>query len=281
MNHIAVSFGRHERYSAIEIGSESLPGFIDEIRAAERVCLNVTSPFKEEVIPFLDSISGDAADAVAVNIIIGGSGELSGYNADISGFLAPAKFLGEIKARNEANGVPPLAMILGSGGAAVAMAIGLQRAWGSGRLVFMARDRDRLQRKIAHLRKLFEGSEMEFLAAWSSDDAREMVFRRKQNVKLLLNATPIGQWPDAGNDPFESFGMCDDELNNFDYYYDAVYNPPRTAAMKHMLDAGCAKVIGGIDWFCRQAVLSAEMFFGRRPSEDEVRRFVESELKRA
>ncbi len=281
MNHIAVGFGRDERFSAIELDPESLPGFIDDLRAAERVCLNVTSPFKEEIILMLDNLSGDAADARAVNIVIGDSGELSGYNADINGFLAPAKFLGEIKSRNDANGVPPIAMILGSGGAATAMAIGLQRAWGSGRLVFMARDRERLQGKITRLRELFEGSEMEFLAAWSPDDAREMVFRRKQNVKLLLNATPIGQWPDAGSDPFETFGMCDDELNNFDYYYDAVYNPPRTAGMKHMLNAGCANVIGGIDWFCRQAVLSAEMFFGRRPSEDEVRRFVESELKRA
>jgi shikimate 5-dehydrogenase len=37
---------------------------------------------------------------------------------------------------------------------------------------------------------------------------------------------------------------------------------------------------GGVDWFCRQAVLSAEIFFGVRPSGDEVRRFVEAELSR-
>jgi shikimate dehydrogenase len=272
-------FERDERFNAIELATSQLPEFFNELHQCNRICLNVTSPYKEDIIEYLNELSGDAIDAHAVNIIVGGSGTLMGYNADIEGFRSPSSFLTEIKTKNEERGILPAALILGSGGASAAAAVGLMRTWGDGNVVFLARNRERLLRRVAHLQEHFAGSPMKFTAADSTEDALEKVFRPKETAALLVNTTPIGQWPDAGDKPFVSFGLGDEELAGFKYYYDAVYNPLRTAGMKYMEGSG-AITAGGVDWYCRQAVRSAELFFGKRPSEDEVRRFVEYELKR-
>jgi shikimate dehydrogenase len=240
----------------------------------------VTSPFKERVIEHLEYISGDAQDANSVNIIVGGKGRLRGYNADIEGFMSPFDFLSEIKWENEKLNLPPTALILGSGGAASAAAVGLVRTWGTGRLVFLARNPDKLRKRLDHFQRRYAESHIEFIPSSSPEEARKELFHKDKSLRLLINATPIGQWPQAGDDPFEPFGLNDEDLIEFKYYYDAVYNPMYTAGMKRMSSLG-AGGIGGVDWFCRQAVLSAEIFFDHRPSEDEARRFVETELLRA
>jgi shikimate dehydrogenase len=281
MNHLAVTLGREERFRPIEMEPGQLPEFADELRECDRVCLNVTSPLKEYIIEHLDDLSGDATDAHAANIIIGGGGALKGYNADIEGFRTQSDMLDEIKSGNEMRSLPPVAMLLGSGGASAAAAVGLVRTWGEGRLVFLARNMERMHNRVEHLRERFHESGVEFIPAQSVDQACEEAFRGDKALALLINTTPIGQWPDAGDDPFKSFGLFDEHLQKFDYYYDVVYNPMVTAGMKRMQSLGCLRASSGVDWFCRQAVRSAELFFGRRPSEDEVRRFVEGELKRA
>ena len=280
MNHLAVRFNRPEHFDGIEISEQELPGFFEQLERSPKVFLNVTSPFKERVIEYLENISGDAQDANSVNIIVGGQGRLKGYNADIEGFMSPSDFLSEIKWENEKLNTPPTALILGSGGAASAATVGLIRAWGIGRLVFLARDSARLQLRVEHFQRRYIESHFEFFASGSLDEARTELSRNGDSIRLLINATPVGQWPDAYADPFEPFGMTDEDLGEFAYFYDAVYNPVNTAAMKRLSSLG-AKVIGGVDWFCRQAVLSAEIFFDQRPSEDEVRRFVETELLKA
>jgi len=279
MNHLAVLFNRSEHFDAIEVATDELPGFFEQLGQCPKVFLNVTSPFKERVIGHLEYISGDAQDANSVNIIAGGQGRLRGYNADIEGFMSPSDFLSEIKWENEKSNLPPAALILGSGGAASAAAVGLIRAWGTGRLVFLARNYEKLRNRIDHFRQRYSESHLEFIPSRFLEEARKELFHKDESVRLLINATPVGQWPQAGDDPFEPFGLTDEDLKEFKYYYDAVYNPIYTAGMKRMASLG-AKVIGGVDWFCRQAVLSAEIFFDQRPSEDEVRRFVETELLR-
>lgn len=279
MNHIAVTYGLDGRFRPIELSLDEIPSLLDRFRNSRQVCVNVTSPYKEAVIPHLDDLSGDASDTHAVNIITGGKGTLKGYNADIQGFLAPEAFINEIKTVNEEHNHLPAALILGSGGAAAAVTVGLLRTWGEGRIVLIARDRERLHRRVGYFKGTFPEYPMEIDAADSLDDALRLVFKDKDTTALLVNATPIGQWPDAGDTPFQSFDMKDDDLVDFGYFYDIVYNPVRTSAVKRMESVG-AKAIGGVDWFCRQAVLSAELFFGRRTSEDEVQRFVEDELKR-
>lgn len=279
MNHLAVINGHDERFRPFEVSEDEIPNIIEEFRHSKHVCMNVTSPYKETVIPHLDSLSGDATDAHAVNVIIGEQGSLKGYNADIQGFLSPVEFLKEVRTVNEERNITPTALILGSGGASAAVAVGLTRVWGEGRIVFAARNLERLHRRVDLLARTFPEYPMEITAADSIADALGLVFQDKQTTALLVNTTPIGQWPDAGDSPFDIFNLKDDDLVDFGYYYDAVYNPMRTTAMKHMESIG-AKVVGGVDWFCRQASLSAELFFGKRASEDELRRFVEEELQR-
>ncbi len=277
MNHLAVRKQRPERFQAFDIAPDQLSGFFEEAHDSEKVHLNVTSPFKERALNYLDHISGDAEDAHAVNIITGSLGTLRGYNADIEGFMAPSDFLSEIKWENEKNGLTPTALILGCGGASAAATIGLIRTWGTGRLVYLARNRERIHRRVSQYTERYSGSHMEFIAADSVDEAREAVFYEEGAMRLLINATPVGQHPGREDDPFKTFGIEDEDLVRFKRYYDAIYSPPVTTGMKRA-EAFGAVAINGIDWFCRQAVLSAELFFGYRQSEDEIRDFVEREL---
>ena len=54
MNHLAVQMERQERFQAIELNPETLPFFMEQVSSSPRVFLNVTSPFKEEVIDYLE-----------------------------------------------------------------------------------------------------------------------------------------------------------------------------------------------------------------------------------
>lgn len=191
--------------------------------------LNVTAPYKEAVIPYLDSLDDDAREIGAVNVIrfirdkkTGELAELRGYNSDVVGF---GRTLDAILTPGMTS-----AMVLGTGGAAKAVSAALRKHGVEVQLVS--------RRKTEHT-VLYE------------EITRAMVAAHK----LIINATPLGKYPDDHLCPDFPFRF----LTSEHLCYDLIYNPEETLFMKNASRYGAMNK-NGIEMLLLQAFDSYEIW---------------------
>ena len=191
--------------------------------------LNVTAPFKEAVIPYLDSLDDDAREIGAVNVIkfnrdsrTGDLLELKGYNSDVVGF---GKTLDCILTPEHTN-----AMVLGTGGAAKAVRSALVKHGVNVQLVS--------RRKSEHT-LVYE------------EITRHMV----STYQIIVNATPVGKYPNDDQCPDFPYRF----LTSSHLCYDLIYNPEETLFLKNSAQYG-AKTKNGIEMLLLQAFDSYDIW---------------------
>jgi len=206
------------RYDLFEISDiNDLPALIE--REKELVGLNVTIPYKLQVIPFLSELD-PACDAIgAVNCIRIENGNLKGYNTDYVGFRNSLD--------NWIPGIKPKALVLGTGGAAKAVIQALNDLEVS--YLQVSRTHSRLAHIITY----------EELA-----DNREIL----ENYRLLINTTPVGMYPHTEEMPPLPMEFIGPEH----YVYDLIYNPETTTLMVAVENRG-GKVKNGLEMLHLQA----------------------------
>lgn len=166
------------------------------------VGLNVTIPYKETVIPYLDKISKNAKKIGAVNCItISKKKKLKGYNTDYFGFKKALKPL--LKNHHKK------ALILGTGGASKAIAFALKKL------------------KIEFDFVSRQPSEYEM----SYDEVDAAVFKEYQ---IIINTTPLGTFPNVTDLPKLDYSL----FTSKHIAFDLVYNPEETAFLKKARKAG-------------------------------------------
>lgn len=189
--------------------------------------LNVTIPYKAEVIPYLDWLSHEAETVGAVNTIRReADGKLSGHNSDIYGFRDSVL---DLLHGHE----PEAALILGTGGAGKAVAYTLKRMLGVDDLLWTSRKpAGNDQVSYAELAKI----------DWSK-------------YSLIVNTTPLGMYPKIDATP----DLPWDKLSAKHYIIDLIYNPAETKLMKLAAERG-AKTCNGLDMLIGQAEKSWEIW---------------------
>lgn len=156
---IGEAAGRTYDYVLFEKEPEELEAFI---KGGEWKGLNVTVPYKEDVIPFLDKLSEEAAAIGAVNTIVRKDGRLIGYNTDYYGFMHTLD-------ANEVQVEDAKCLVLGAGGASKAVCAVL-KDMGAGQVVVMSRKGETTFADIAD----------------------------HKDADILINTTPVGMYPDTG-----------------------------------------------------------------------------------
>jgi len=152
--------------------------------------LNVTIPYKEEVIPYLDELDPAAAEIGAVNTIcLKSDGKKIGYNTDYIGFLKSLQQFG--RSFESSN-----ALILGTGGASKAVVYALKQIGASVQLV----SRERGPKILSY-----------------KDIDQSLI----QSVDLIINTTPLGMFPQMDNYPDIPYHF----LTRHQHLYDLIYNP--------------------------------------------------------
>ncbi len=192
--------------------------------------VSVTIPFKVGLFERADAMDELSRKVGAVNTYRRDALRWEARNTDVSGFLAPLEGRLDLRGARSA--------ILGSGGAARAVAVALASA-GSVVTVY-----GRNRGKAKDVAKLAEGTAGVFPVAPKSWD-------------LLVNTTPVGMFPNVDETPFE--GAFDGRI-----VYDLVYNPLETRLLKNAAAAGC-ETLGGLDMLVAQAEDQSEWWLGRRP----------------
>ena len=181
------------------------------------VGFNVTIPYKQQIIPYLDALDAQAREVGAVNCVkIERDGRRVGYNTDVDGVrLSLDKLLGEETVGS--------ALVLGTGGAAQAVQ-------------YVLRERG-INYKVVSREK---GK-----ADLTYDDLTQDVMATH---RLIINASPVGMYPACENCPDIPYAM----LSGSHFLFDLVYNPLTTRFMELGAEQGAA-TLSGIDMLYAQA----------------------------
>ena len=191
--------------------------------------LNVTSPYKEKVLPFLDSVSPEARAIGAVNVIRvthkGNKVTLKGVNSDVIGFTKSIEPMLEKHHKK--------ALILGTGGASKAINYGLKSL----------------------------GLETVFVSRYERPGTIQYESITPEVVKeynVIVNCTPLGMYPQSDVCPKLPY----EALDSHNILYDLIYNPDQTLFMKKGLAHG-AQVKNGLEMLLLQAFASWEFWNGK------------------
>ena len=215
-------------YELVELEPEQVEDFM--LKKAFKA-INVTIPYKETVIPYLDFVSDTAKSIGAVNTIVNLDGKLYGYNTDFFGMTSLIEKAGiDFKDKK--------VLILGSGGTcktslAVARALGcksvdiVSRNGGNGKI--------------------------------SYDEALQ-----KKDTHIIINTTPCGMFPNLDACPIDT-----DAFENLQGVIDAIYNPLCSQLVLKARQKGI-KAIGGLYMLIAQAALAAEKFIGEKVDKSEI-----------
>lgn len=203
----------YELYELAEI--EKLAYLLDDL-GEDLVGLNVTIPYKEDVIVFMDDLDPAADEIGAVNVVKQLSdGTLKGYNSDYLGFkITLQKF---IAGTNDLQ-----ALVLGTGGASKAVVRALKD----------------LSIPYKIVSRTAKGSVISY------DDIPSII----GDYKLIINTTPVGMHPKVDLCPHLPYS----EIGKGYFLYDLVYNPEETLFMKKGRENG-ALAIHGMDMLIAQA----------------------------
>lgn len=189
--------------------------------------INVTIPYKEKVLPFLDSISPEARAIGAVNVIRvshkGNKTLLKGYNSDVIGFTKSIEPMLDKKLHQKA-------LILGTGGASKAIDYGLRNL----------------------------GLETVFVSRYERPGTIQYKNITPEVVKeynVIINCTPIGMYPKTEVCPDLPY----EAMDNHTILYDLIYNPDETLFMKRGAEYG-ANVKNGLEMLLLQAFSSWEFW---------------------
>lgn len=209
-------------YELREVAPDELDAFM---KARDFRGINVTIPYKQAVLPYLDDVSETAKAIGAVNTIVNRGGKLFGDNTDFGGMTALIRRMG-LTLRGKK------VLVLGTGGTsrtALAVASSLGAAYA-----------------MPVSRQAKEG-------ALTYDD----VYRVHTDAQILINTTPVGMYPKT-----EGMAVRPDAFPALEGVVDAVYNPRRSELVQASRALG-VPAEGGLYMLVSQAVLAARRFTGR------------------
>ena len=203
----------YENYDLITLGDlksvlakQSLRGF------------NVTIPYKQSILPFLDQIEAEARLIGAVNVVKIDNNRLHGFNSDYPAFRESlTSFLaGEICS----------ALVLGSGGASKAVSFALEKL----NIPYTIVSRSKFNKHLTY------------------NDLNEEVIL---NNRLIINTSPLGSFPEINTFPDIPY----DFLTDKHFLFDLVYNPEVSLFLSKGAEMGC-KIKNGYEMLVKQAELS-------------------------
>lgn len=198
--------------------------------------VNVTIPYKEEVINELDYISPEARKIGAINTILQKDGNLYGYNTDYYGFGIMLKSK-NISVKDKS------VVVLGNGGAARAINAYL------------------LDNNV---KELYLVSRSKFHNNTLDERIKLIDYKELENIKgdLLINTTPVGMYPNIGKSPVDS-----NIINNFNALADIIYNPECTEFLRLGKELGKV-TCGGLLMLVGQAIKSEEIWQDKEINEE-------------
>lgn len=218
------------QYSIYDVSEHKLSNFIEQLRENNIAGFNVTIPYKEKIIKYLDNIETTADKIGAVNTVLVKEHTLEGYNTDYFGFVKSFEIL-DLNFKNSA------ALIIGAGGAAKAVYHGL-KSLNCGSMIVGSRNVRKANQYFSKYCKVVHLDSINVLSGYD----------------IIINCTPLGGINYLNEIPMELTTIKPGCI-----VYDLVYNPPRTKFLDQALLKG-ATIINGEGMLKYQAYEAADIW---------------------
>lgn len=215
------------QYNITPLTREEFPEFM---KARDFKAINVTIPYKCDVIPYLDEMDSNAKSIGAVNTIVNKEGRLIGHNTDFSGFLYMVE---HHKVTIEGKKI----LVIGNGGASKAVIAVLNH----------------LQAKEIIIIDIVSGPGV---------ITKEEAVKNHTDVDVIINTSPVGMYPNVDQSPIDLtlFPHCKAVL-------DIIYNPLQTKLTKQASELGM-QAINGLEMLVGQAKYAVEFFLDKSIDDD-------------
>lgn len=250
------SLGIEGSYEVLETPPEDLISRIKFLKANGFNGFNVTIPLKVPVALFLDKVDNYADIAGCVNVvkISPGDKSFSGYNTDIYGFKTaiPVKIQQKLKGASVS--------VLGTGGAARAVAVGLVEL-GAKEIEFYSRNIINSSTMVNYLRKTFPNTTFKL---YQIEQIKDL-----SHTAMVVNTTPIGM---RGHS-MDQMPINYEAMKNLPpqvVVYDVIYNPTKTLFLQKASEYG-HETINGLDMLVHQAAKALEIWTGKLPDFDKMK----------
>jgi len=236
MNAAFDATGVDASYEAVSVGREEFRGrflaLIGEVRG-----MNLTIPFKSEVLPLLDGLDEVSARIGAANVVAKSGSRCIGHNTDVNGITAPLKEHGAERVGR--------ALLLGAGGAARAFCEAMSQI-GCSEVTVAVRDRAKGENFVSEMKRIFPKIRFDTVAIDGIGGAE---------ADLLFNATPMG-----------SGAPLPEALKRVIYghvtVFDAVYRPMKTELLRAAEEMG-SPIICGYEMLLNQGTKAFELWTGK------------------
>ena len=224
-------------YEAVSVGKGGVPRKVPQRSGRRRVGVNLTIPFKSDVIPLLDALDEVSARIGAVNVVARTGQRYKGYNTDVNGITAPLRERGMGRVRK--------ALLLGAGGAARAFCEAMSQL-GCAEITVAVRDAAKGERFASEMAMIFGGIRFSVV-----------VIDRVGGTEadLVFNATPIG----AGDPLPEALKRV---IYGHATVFDAVYRPMKTELLRTAEEKG-SPIICGYEMLLNQGTMAFELWTGK------------------
>ncbi|MFO7526252.1 MAG: shikimate dehydrogenase [Ignavibacteriaceae bacterium] len=214
---------------------------------------NVTVPHKVKILDYLTNLSDEATVTGSVNTIVNENGKLTGYNTDVDGIIESL-----MPFKNKITG--KRVTVIGTGGAARALIYVLIRFYKPEKIHIVNRTEHR-----GELLKVFFKAKMKYDSFKIHELFPPDLVDVFQKSKLIVNATPIGMYPEI-NDNITSIP---ESFNKDQIVFDFVYNPVKTKFLE-LAESQGAITLNGINMLVHQAAKSFLLWTGKEMPLDQL-----------
>jgi shikimate dehydrogenase len=246
-------------YLMLEVKDKDLGEYIQSLKNLNFAGWNVTIPYKEEIIPYLNGFSSLARDAEAVNTVLNRRGRLTGYNTDVIGFQRQIEEAGfAVKGKR--------AVIIGAGGAAKAVAAALIHLH-LAEVTIINRTLENAAELVDTFREKTDKVEFEYKSL-KENEYKDIV----KNADLIINTTPVGMYSQNGE---KNMAINPEYLNEKQFVVDLIYNPLKTDLLKEAEKRG-AQIGNGLPTLIYQAEASFKLWTQEMPNKKKWKQIAEN-----
>jgi shikimate dehydrogenase len=224
-------------YKKETLSESKLENLVKRIREGDISGANVTVPFKQKIIPYLDKLSNLAKKTQSVNTLYKVDNLVIGDNTDVYGF-SQSILNQNISLKNKD------ALIVGAGGVVPSVITALEDL--SIRKIYI---KNRTKEKLSKVKEIF-------------NNISPLEWDQEIDCDIVINATSLGLKPD------DQINLNFDNLKSKIIFYDTIYNPPVTNFLKNAREKGHVIINGKLMLFL-QAQKAFEIWTGINPKIDE------------
>ena len=224
-------------YEKEKLEKEDLENLVSKVKERKIQGINVTVPFKKDIVLYLEKLTPEAENTQSVNTIYLDNNKVTGHNTDIDGFgLAIKNIKFDVSKKH--------ILIIGAGGVVPSIIYSLIKM--KAHKIYLT---NKTSEKGENLKKLFKDL---ILINWGEI----------QNCDMIINATSVGLNAD------DKLNLDFSKIGKNKLFYDVIYNPKETFFLKNAKTLG-NKTENGKKMFIYQAALAFEIWHGVKPEINE------------